>query len=247
MAVIHRTTMKPTKGELLNHWLPKQSWYEGDAGGPEPELVNVGGFRLDDPQGEVGIEVMVVVDAGAPDPVAYLVPMGYRGAALEDVPAEALIGTSEHGVLGTRWIYDGAHDPVVTAQLRALLRGEAVAQHPNASDTPDPTVTVHGSDPDDAGHGGHGDAGDTGTTSPMGGTGTRFGSTGSCGRRRHRRVRPYTWSPAGPGRTERPHGPCSRPSRPGRSQHPTGRTCECIAPGHGRYDGDSRNRIRLPW
>ncbi|MGW1764005.1 maltokinase N-terminal cap-like domain-containing protein [Streptomyces sp. NPDC002073] len=156
MAVIHRTTMKPTKGELLNHWLPKQSWYEGDAGGPEPELVNVGGFRLDDPQGEVGIEVMVVVDAGAPDPVAYLVPMGYRGAALEDVPAEALIGTSEHGVLGTRWIYDGAHDPVVTAQLRALLRGEAVAQHQNASDTPDPTVIVHGSDPDDAGHGGHG-------------------------------------------------------------------------------------------
>ena len=81
--------------------------------------------------------------------VAYLVPMGYRGAVLEDVPAEALIGTSEHGVLGTRWIYDGVHDPVVMAQLRALLRGEAMPQHQSKSDTPDPTVTVHGTDPGD--------------------------------------------------------------------------------------------------
>ncbi|MEU9078286.1 1,4-alpha-glucan branching protein [Kitasatospora sp. NPDC048538] len=142
MAAIHRTTMKPTKLELLADWLPKQSWYVGDAGTPEP--VVAGGFRLDDPAGEVGIEVMVVVDATAQEPVAYLVPMGYRGAALEGVPGEALIGTSEHGVLGTRWIYDGVHDPVVTAQLRALLRGEAVPQHQRESDTPDPTVTVHG-------------------------------------------------------------------------------------------------------
>jgi hypothetical protein len=147
MASIHRTTMTPTKLELLAGWLPKQSWYVGHAGTPEP--VKAGGFRLDDPEGEVGIEFMVVVDAGAPEPVAYLVPMGYRGAALEGVPAEALIGTSEHGVLGTRWIYDGVHDPVVMAQLRALLRGEAVAQHQNESDTPDPTVAVHGTGPGD--------------------------------------------------------------------------------------------------
>ncbi|CAL9664725.1 hypothetical protein SUDANB105_07181 [Streptomyces sp. enrichment culture] len=147
MAAIHHTTMTPTKLELLAGWLPKQSWYVGHAGTPEP--VKAGGFRLDDPEGEVGIEFMVVADAGAPEPVAYLVPMGYRGAALEGVPGEALIGTSEHGVLGTRWIYDGVHDPVVTAQLRALLRGEAVPQHQNESDTPDPTVTVRGTGPGD--------------------------------------------------------------------------------------------------
>lgn len=147
MAVIHRTTMAPTKLELLAAWLPKQSWYESHGGAPD--LVKAGGFRLDDPEGEVGIEFMVVADAGAPEPVAYAVPVAYRGAALEGTAGEALIGTSEHGVLGTRWVYDGVHDPVVMAQLRALLRGAAVAQHQDLSDTPDPTVTVHGAGPDD--------------------------------------------------------------------------------------------------
>ncbi|QXE38272.1 1,4-alpha-glucan branching protein [Streptomyces sp. GMY02] len=147
MAFIHHTTMTPTKLELLTDWLPKQSWYVGDA--KTPELVKAGGFRLDDPEGTVGIEFMVVADATAQEPVAYLVPMGYRGAALEDVPGETLIGTSEHGVLGTRWIYDGVHDPVVMEQLRALLRGEATPQHQSKSDTPDPSVNVHGTGPDD--------------------------------------------------------------------------------------------------
>ncbi|MGW2637799.1 maltokinase N-terminal cap-like domain-containing protein [Streptomyces sp. NPDC001348] len=147
MATIHRTTMTPTKLELLTGWLPKQNWYLGDA--RTPELVKAGGFRLDDPEGEVGIEFMVVADATARERVAYLVPMGYRGAALEGAPGESLIGTAEHGVLGTRWIYDGVHDPVVRARLRALLRGEATPQHQNESDTPDPTVTVHGAGPGD--------------------------------------------------------------------------------------------------
>ncbi|MFE9612770.1 1,4-alpha-glucan branching protein [Streptomyces sp. NPDC006012] len=151
MAFIHRTTMKPTKLELLTEWLPKQSWYVGDA--ETPELLKAGGFRLDDPEGSVGIEFMVVVDATAPEqgrePVAYLVPMAYRGAALGGVPAEALIGTSEHGVLGTRWIYDGVHDPVVMARLSALLRGEAIPQHQSESDTPDPSVVMHGTAPGD--------------------------------------------------------------------------------------------------
>lgn len=146
MASIHRTTMTPTKLELISGWLPKQSWYAGSGG--TPDLVKAGGFRLDDPEGEVGIEFMIVADTAGQEPVAYLVPLGYRGAALEGGPGEALIGTSEHGVLGTRWIYDGAHDPVVLARLRALLHGRAKPQQQSVSDTPDPTVVVHGAGPD---------------------------------------------------------------------------------------------------
>ncbi|GAA4986834.1 maltokinase N-terminal cap-like domain-containing protein [Kitasatospora paranensis] len=142
MATVQHTTITPTKLELLTAWLPAQPWYSGHAGAPE--LVKAGGFRLDDPEGEVGIEFLVVVDTAAPEHVAYLAPMGYRGAAYDGASRAALIGTCEHGELGTRWIYDGVHDPVVTAQLRALLRGEAVPQHQNQSDTPDLTVQVHG-------------------------------------------------------------------------------------------------------
>ncbi|WP_405680020.1 1,4-alpha-glucan branching protein [Streptomyces sp. NBC_00868] len=140
MAVVHRTTMSPGKLELVASWLSAQPWYEGRPG-QAPELTKAGGFRLDDPEGEVGIEFMVVTDAGGDTPVAYHLPLTYRGAPLPGAD-QALVGTSEHGVLGRRWVYDGTQDPVLVAQLRALLRGEAVPQDQNASDAPDPTVTV---------------------------------------------------------------------------------------------------------
>ncbi|MFB7591043.1 1,4-alpha-glucan branching protein [Streptomyces sp. NPDC056169] len=139
MAVIHRTTMQPTKLELLAAWLPTRAWYAGRAEGPSP--AKAGGFRLDDPAGEVGIEFMVVTDGPEDGATAYLVPLTYRGAPLEGAE-HALVGTSEHGVLGTRWIYDGTHDPVLVGQLHALLRGQAVAQAQSVNDTPDPTVSV---------------------------------------------------------------------------------------------------------
>jgi hypothetical protein len=43
-------------------------------------------------------------------------------------------------VLGRRWIYDAAHDPVAVRQLLAFLAGEAQAQAQNDSDTPDSSV-----------------------------------------------------------------------------------------------------------
>ncbi|MEU3777593.1 1,4-alpha-glucan branching protein [Streptomyces sp. NPDC032472] len=141
MALIHRTTITPTKLELLAAWLPAQPWYAATGSAPDP--VKAGGFRLDDPEGEVGIEFMVVADASAGAPVAYLVPMTYRGAPLEGAEA-GLVGTTEHGVLGKRWVYDATHDPVAVEQLLALLRGEAVPQAQSLTDTPDPSVTVQG-------------------------------------------------------------------------------------------------------
>ena len=143
MAIIHSTTLTPGKLELLTVWLPHQPWYRGTGA---PVLTKAGGFRLDDPDGEVGIEIMLAADA---DGTTYVVPMTYRGAPLDGAD-DALIGTSEHGVLGRRWIYDAERDPVAVAQLLALARGEAEAQHQNVSDTVDRTVTRAWSGPADA-------------------------------------------------------------------------------------------------
>jgi hypothetical protein len=139
MAVIHRTTLVPSKIDLLATWLPTRTWYT--ATGREPKLVKAGGFRLDDPEGEVGIDFMVVGDVSADRPRAYHVPMTYRGAPL-DGGEDALIGVAEHGVLGRRWIYDGSRDPVLVTRVLALLRGEAEPQAQSISNTPDPSVTV---------------------------------------------------------------------------------------------------------
>jgi Maltokinase N-terminal cap domain len=138
MAVIHRTTLTPGKLELLAIWLPGRPWYLGTGGGPR--LVKAGGFRLDDPEGEVGIEFMVVTDRGGERPVTYQVPMSYRAAPLAGAD-RALVGTAEHGVLGRRYVYDGVHDPVLVAQLFALLTGRAEPQAQGVTDTPDPSVT----------------------------------------------------------------------------------------------------------
>ncbi|MFE5941608.1 1,4-alpha-glucan branching protein [Streptomyces sp. NPDC056480] len=137
MAVVHKTTMQPTKLELLTEWLPTREWYAGGEARPE----RAGGFRLDDPAGEVGIEFMAVTDGEGDGATTYLVPLTYRGAPL-DGAEHALVGTSEHGVLGTRWIYDGAHDPVLAGQLYALLAGRTQAQAQSLSDVPDLTVAV---------------------------------------------------------------------------------------------------------
>jgi hypothetical protein len=137
MAIIHNTTLKPTKLELLTAWLPTRPWY---AGSGTPELAKAGGFRLDDPEGEVGIEFMVAVDSSGTEPVAYLAPLTYRAAPLPGAE-HALVGTMEHGVLGHRWAYDGMHDPVLRTELLALFEGRAQAMAQSISDTTDHEIT----------------------------------------------------------------------------------------------------------
>jgi hypothetical protein len=137
MAIIHQTTLTPTKLELLTSWLPGQLWYQG---GAEPRLEKAGGFRVDDPYGEVGLEFMAATDVSGDEPVIYHVPLSYRGAPLPG-GAGALIGTSQHGTLGTRWVYDGTRDAVLITQMFALLLGEAEPQAQSISDTLDPSVT----------------------------------------------------------------------------------------------------------
>jgi len=138
MAIIHNTTLVPTKLELLTSWLPGCSWYLGGTSGPS--LTKAGGFRLDDPDGEVGLEFLAATDDSGDEPVTYHVPLSYRAAPLPGGDG-ALIGTMEHGVLGRRWAYDGTRDPVMVAQIFAFLLGEAEPQAQNIHDTPDPSVT----------------------------------------------------------------------------------------------------------
>src|SRR6478752_5581587 len=109
MALLHDATITPGKVELIEAWLPGQSW----AGGL-PKLDRIGGFRIDDPAGEVGIEGILLADADRS--VVVHVPLTYRGAPLEGAE-DALLGTMEHSVLGRRWVYDGPHDPVYVDQL----------------------------------------------------------------------------------------------------------------------------------
>lgn len=138
MAILHQTTMTPTKRELMTSWLPGRSWYAGLE--EVPQLTKAGGFRLDDPHGAVGLEFMAATDDSGDEPVTYQVPLSYRGAPLAGGDS-ALIGTAEHGVLGKRWIYDGTRDPVLVTQMFALLLGEAEPQAQSISDTADPSVT----------------------------------------------------------------------------------------------------------
>jgi hypothetical protein len=139
MAIIHHgATVVPSKLELLTGWLPSRPWY---AGGTRPDLVKAGGFRLDDPAGEVGLEFLVVTEGAA----TYHVPLTYRAAPLAGAD-DALVGTAEHSVLGRRWVYDGPSDPVLVATLLALINGDARPQAQSKTDTPDDTVTHRSGD-----------------------------------------------------------------------------------------------------
>jgi len=121
MAHIYQAEIRPTKLELLQDWVPKQPWGASVGEGP---LERVGAFRFDDPDGEVGIETFLVRAASGQ---LLQVPLTYRAAAL-DGGESALLGTMEHSVLGTRWVYDGCGDPVyVQAVLAAIVTGSQQA------------------------------------------------------------------------------------------------------------------------
>jgi hypothetical protein len=125
MAIIYQATLSPNKMELLTEWLPVQSWFPG---GDPAELRQVGAYRFDDPAGEVGIETILVAAGDA----VLQAPLTYRGAPL-DGAEQWLVGTMEHSVLGTRWVYDACGDPVYVAELSAAV----VAARAQAEETVD--------------------------------------------------------------------------------------------------------------
>jgi hypothetical protein len=143
MATIHQATLNPTKLELLEAWLPGRHWYPIDEAGG---LRRVAACRFDDPAGEVGVE-MVVVQAG--DGPLVHVPLTYRDAPLED-SEQYLIGTTEHSVLGNRWVYDAVGDPVYIATLAATVRtggreADEMVETPDGPQRREPLMSVLGS------------------------------------------------------------------------------------------------------
>lgn len=114
MALLYTdTTLVPSKLELVAEWLQKQPWFTGDP----TKISRVSGYRLDGPEGEVGIDG-ILVSAG--EDRVYHVPLTYRGAPLDGGEAH-LVGTTEHGVLGTRWVTEGAGDPVYRAVIAQVI------------------------------------------------------------------------------------------------------------------------------
>lgn len=109
MALLYQATLRPTKLELLSNW------YTGSAG----EMRQIASFRFDDPAGSVGMETILVRVGDGP---VHQMPLTYREAPLAGGDAW-LLGTAEHSVLGTRWVYKAFGDPVYAAALAGAIIG----------------------------------------------------------------------------------------------------------------------------
>jgi hypothetical protein len=120
LGIVHRATLTPSKQEIVERWLPSRPWAVG-----RTIAEKVAEYRYDDPQGEVGVETILWrLDDGA---VAQT-PLTYRAEPLAGAE-EHLITTTEHSVLGERWVYDGCSDPVWAATLAAaIVTGERQSQ-----------------------------------------------------------------------------------------------------------------------
>jgi len=117
MAILHRAELTPSKIELVGGWAPTQPWFAGE---PGAVAVSVAAYRFDDPDGEVGIETLLVRAGDGP---VLQAPVTYRAAPLPGADGW-LIGTMQHSVLGERWVYDAVGDPVyLTAVATAALTG----------------------------------------------------------------------------------------------------------------------------
>jgi hypothetical protein len=129
VALLYQATLNPTKIELLEGWIRHQAWL-GDADVTTVEAV--GAYRFDDPEGDVGIETHLLRTA---DGQIFQVPVTYRGSPLPGSES-LLIDTTQHSVLGERWVYDACGDPVyVRALATAVLSGGTQAELDVVTDT----------------------------------------------------------------------------------------------------------------
>ncbi|MDQ1482789.1 MAG: maltokinase, partial [Actinomycetota bacterium] len=108
---------------VLPEWVARQRWYAGKgAAGQVPVLRHVGLLRLQDPAGEVDIDIHLLLDESAATSTTYQIPLTGR--------TEPLAGGEDSLVarIGSRYLYDAPHDPVfATALLRLILDEETTA------------------------------------------------------------------------------------------------------------------------
>jgi hypothetical protein len=103
MALLHRASLTPGKLELASGWAREQLWFAGE---PDAEFTQVGNFRFDDPDGEVGIETLLI--RGGDGPVVAL--------TVERVPET----TADAGPLVLTGTWTGHPDPAVLASARLI-------------------------------------------------------------------------------------------------------------------------------
>jgi hypothetical protein len=163
MALIYQSEIRPSKLELVQQWIAAQPWFDGDPAALSAHAA----FRFDDPEGEVGVESLLL--GSGPDGIVHVV-LTYRGAPLAGAEAH-LVGEMEHSVLGHRWVYDGLGDPACLAafataaatggrQAELVIDGQSERRRPTAlvsgsgtgtdavpaAALMSPTVTVEGRD-----------------------------------------------------------------------------------------------------
>ncbi|MDM7990922.1 1,4-alpha-glucan branching protein GlgB [Arthrobacter sp. zg-Y877] len=114
--------LTPSLPDILTAWLPGQRWFP--AKGREVVLERVGGIRLEDPAGQVGLEVHLIAVVSGERRDVISVPVSYRTEPAPELEA-ALLGRAQDGDLGERWLYDATADPVFVTAWLELMRSQA--------------------------------------------------------------------------------------------------------------------------
>ncbi len=143
MAIIHQATLSPSKLDVLSKYIaawPALSEHVGS------DLEQVGAYRFDDPAGQVGIETHILKTT---DGSHLQVPLVYRNDEMPEA-ADWFVGTMEHSVLGTRWVYDACFDAIYLNELvRVILTGDVeaaeIVETPEGKVPRATTVQVRGS------------------------------------------------------------------------------------------------------
>lgn len=143
MAIIHKATLLPGKLDLLSEYLKTDSELASHVG---DDLSQIGAYRFDDPAGQVGLETHILTSSSG---AILQIPVMYRNDPLEGAEA-AFLGSMEHSVLGTRWVYDACIDPIYAGELlRTILTGatevEEIVETAEGQVPRDSTVKVRGS------------------------------------------------------------------------------------------------------